>query len=238
MGNLMHTQSTWMTCDCSANKHWVHVYYVPQKNDFLTGQCWHCNDLWLGRRLCSINKQWASLSLSTHTHTHTHLGRMTCDCAVSTVSAHVPEKNDLWLCSINKQWVYMYLRRMTCDCAVSTSSEYTCTWEEWLVTVQYQQSVSAQGPKKNDLWQCSINNQWVHLYLRRMTCDWAVSAWWDTAPLTKLHKKGDWQPAWSSVCGGLERRSHGLMHTRWGPIRVCTWMKTMQNNTQSSTSVS
>ena len=191
------------------------------------------------------------LSLSLHIQTHTHLGRMTCDCAVSTnsectctwkewlvtvqyqqaVSAHVPKKNDLWLCSINKQWVHMYLRRMTCDCAVSTSSEYTCTWEEWLVTVQYQQAVSTHVPEKNDLWLCSINKQWVHLYLRRMTCDWAVSAWWDTAPLTKLLKKGDWQPAWSSVCGGLERRSHGLMHTRWGPIRVCTWMKTMQNNT-------
>ena len=138
MGNLMHTQSTWMTCDCSANKHWVHVYYVPQKNDFLTGQCWHCNDLWLGRRLCSINKQWASLSLSTHTHTHTHLGRMTCDCAVSTMSAHVPEKNDLWLCSINNQWVHKDLRRMTCDSVVSTISECICTWEEWLVTGQCQ----------------------------------------------------------------------------------------------------
>ena len=74
----------------------------------------------------------------------------------------------------------MYLRRMTSwlgsvdiamtcdwagDYAVSTSSEHlslslhihthTHTLEEWLVTVQYQ--------------------QWVHMYLRRMTCDCAVS---------------------------------------------------------------
>ena len=229
-------QHEWLVTAVLTSTGYMYIMYLRRMTSWLGSVDIAMTCDWAGDYAVSTSSE--HLSLSLHIHTHTHLGRMTCDCAVSTVSAHVPEKNDLWLCSINKQWVYMYLRRMTCDCAVSTSSEYTCTWEEWLVTVQYQQSVSAQGPKKNDLWQCSINNQWVHLYLRRMTCDWAVSAWWDTAPLTKLHKKGDWQPAWSSVCGGLERRSHGLMHTRWGPIRVCTWMKTMQNNTQSSTSVS
>ena len=207
MCNLMHTQSTWMTCDCSANKHWVHVYYVPQKNDFLTGQCWHRNDLWLGRRLCSINKQWASLSLSTHTHTHTSEEWLVTVQYQQTVSAHVPEKNDLWLCSINKrwvhmylrrmtcdcsinkQWVYMYLRRMTCDCAVSTSSEYTCTWEEWLVTVQYQQSVSAHVPEKNDLWLGSVSMV-RHSPIDQVTQERGLTAsmeqcmWWPWASVT------------------------------------------------------
>ena len=199
MCNLMHTQ-TWMTCDCSANKHWVHVYICTSEEWLLDWAVLTSQWLVTGQETMQEIMQYQqavsiSLSLYTYKHTHTHLGRM------------------------------------TCDCAVSTNSECTCTWKEWLVTVQYQQAVSTHVPEKNDLWQCSINKQWVHLYLRRMTCDWAVSAWWDTAPLTKLLKKGDWQPAWSSVCGGLERRSHGLMHTRWGPIRVCTWMKTMQNNT-------
>ena len=107
--------STWMTCDCSANKHWVHVYICTSEEWLLD---WAVLTLqWLVTMQETMQYQQAvsiSLSLSTdiYIYIHTHI--------------HTPGKN-LWLCSINKQWVHMYLRRMTCDCAVSTSNECTCT---------------------------------------------------------------------------------------------------------------
>ena len=137
--------STWMTCDCSANKHWVHVYmYLRRMTSWLGSVDIAMTCDYAGDYAVSTSSEHLSLSLSTdiyiyiyiYTHTHTHTWEELVTVQYQqTVSAHVPKKNDLWLCSINKQWVHMYLRRMTCDCAVSTNSECTCTWEEWLVTV-------------------------------------------------------------------------------------------------------
>ena len=144
MCNLMHTQ-TWMTCDCSANKHWVHVYICTSEEWLLDWAVLTSQWLVTGQETMQEIMQYQqavsiSLSLYTYKHTHTHTSEewLVTVQYQQTVSAHVPEKNDLWLCSINKQWVHMYLRRMTCDSVVSTSSECICTWEEWLVTGQCQ----------------------------------------------------------------------------------------------------
>ena len=103
--------STWMTCDCSANKHWVHVYICTSEEWLLD---WAVLTLqWLVTMQETMQYQQAvsiSLSLSlqiyiyiyiyTHTHTHTWEELVTVQYQ-QTVSAHVPEKNDLWQCSIN-----------------------------------------------------------------------------------------------------------------------------------------